>query len=51
MTDSMRSGREHLEQLYQESLSTARKHGINAIDAIYNAFFDQPFNPEPTQAL
>ena len=31
-------------------ISTARKHGINAIDAIYNAFLDQPFIPEPTQA-
>ena len=24
-------------------ISTARKHGINAFDAIYNAFLDQPF--------
>ena len=24
-------------------ISTARKHGLNAIDAIYNAFLDQPF--------
>ena len=26
-------------------ISTARKHGINAIDAIYDAFLDQPFIP------
>ena len=26
-------------------ISTARKHGLNAIDAIYNAFLDQPFYP------
>ena len=32
------------------AIRTARKHGLNAIDAIYNAFLDQPFIPEPTQA-
>ena len=26
-------------------ISTARKHGLNAIDAIHNAFLDQPFIP------
>ena len=30
-------------------LSTARKHGLNAIDAIYNAFLDQPFIPAFSQ--
>ena len=31
-------------------ISTARKHGLNAIDAIYNAFLDQPFSPYTIQA-
>ena len=31
-------------------ISTARKHGHNAIDAIYNAFLDQPFFPSTYQA-
>ena len=31
-------------------ISTARKHGHNAIDAIYNAFLDQPFFPSTNQA-
>ena len=31
-------------------ISTARKHGLNAIDAIYNAFLDQPFIPDNNQA-
>ena len=31
-------------------ISTARKHGLNAIDAIYNAFLDQPFIPDTNQA-
>ncbi len=31
-------------------ISTARKHGLNAIDAIYNAFLDQPFIPDTSQA-
>ena len=31
-------------------ISTARKHGHNAIDAIYNAFLDQPFIPSTNQA-
>ena len=31
-------------------ISTARKHGLNAIDAIYNAFLDQPFIPSTNQA-
>ena len=31
-------------------ISTARKHGLNAIDAIYNAFLDQPFIPHTSQA-
>ena len=26
-------------------ISTARKHGLNAIDVIYNAFLGHPFNP------
>ena len=30
--------------------STARKHRLNAIDAIYNAFLDQPFIPITNQA-
>ena len=30
-------------------ISTARKHGLNAIDAIYNAFLDQPFVPALSQ--
>ena len=30
-------------------ISTARKHGLN-IDAIYNAFLDQPFIPSTNQA-
>ena len=40
----------HLFCAIRSYISTARKHGINAIDAIYNAFLDQPFIPEPTQA-
>ena len=31
-------------------ISTARKHGLNAIDAIHNAFLDQPFIPHTSQA-
>ena len=31
-------------------ISTARKHGLNAIDAICNAFLDQPFIPSANQA-
>jgi len=31
-------------------ISTARKHGLNAIDAIHNAFLDQPFIPDTSQA-
>ena len=31
-------------------ISTARKHGLNAIDAIYNAFLNQPFFPSTNQA-
>ena len=31
-------------------ISTARKHGLNAIDAIYNAFLDLPFIPDTNQA-
>ena len=31
-------------------ISTARKHGLNAIDAIYNAFLDQPFIPSINMA-
>ena len=31
-------------------ISTARKHGHNAIVAIYNAFLDQPFFPSTIQA-
>ena len=31
-------------------ISTARKHGLNAIDALYNAFLDQPFFPSTNQA-
>ena len=31
-------------------ISTARKHGLNAIDAIHNAFLDQPFIPDNNQA-
>ena len=31
-------------------ISTARKHGLNAIDAICNAFLDQPFFPSTYQA-
>ncbi len=31
-------------------ISTARKHGFNAIDAIYNAFLGQPFIPDNIQA-
>lgn len=26
-------------------ISTARKHGINAFDALFNAFLGQPFLP------
>ena len=40
----------HLFCAIRSYISTARKHGINAIDAIYNAFLDQPFIPQPTQA-
>ena len=32
-------------------ISTARKHGLNAIDAIYNAFLHQPFIPDTSQPL
>ena len=39
----------HLFCAIRSYISTARKHGINAINAIYNAFLDQPFIPEPTQ--
>ena len=31
-------------------ISTARKHGLNAFDAIYNAFLDQPFIPSINMA-
>ena len=31
-------------------ISTARKHGLNATDAIYSAFLDQPFIPDNNQA-
>ena len=31
-------------------ISTARKHGHNAIVAIYNAFLDQPFIPSTIEA-
>ena len=31
-------------------ISTARKHGLNAIDAIYYAFLDQPFIPSINMA-
>ena len=31
-------------------ISTVRKHGHNVIDAIYNAFLDQPFIPSPELA-
>ena len=31
--------------------STARKHGLDAIDAIDNAFLDQPFILDTNQAL
>jgi len=31
-------------------ISTARKHGLNVIDAIHNAFLDQPFIPDTSQA-
>lgn len=31
-------------------ISTARKHGHNAIDAIYNAFLDQALIPDTNQA-
>ena len=31
-------------------ISTARKHGLNAIDAIHNAFLGQPFIPHTSQA-
>ena len=31
-------------------ISAARKHGLNAIDANYNAFLDQPFIPDANQA-
>ena len=31
-------------------ISTARKHGLNAIDAIHNAFLEQPFIPDTSQA-
>ena len=31
-------------------ISTARKHGLNAIDAIYNAFLDQLIIPDNNQA-
>ena len=31
-------------------ISTARKHGLNAIDAIGNAFLDPPFFPSTYQA-
>jgi len=30
-------------------ISTARKHGINAINAIYDAFLEQPFIPDTSQ--
>ncbi|MXZ21511.1 MAG: transposase [Caldilineaceae bacterium SB0665_bin_25] len=31
-------------------ISTARKHGLNAIDVIHNAFLGQPFIPDTSQA-
>ena len=31
-------------------ISIARKHGHNVIDAIYNAFLDQPFIPSTGEA-
>lgn len=31
-------------------ISSARKHGINAIDALYNAFLGQPFIPKSSTA-
>ena len=31
-------------------ISTVRKHGHNVIDALYNAFLDQPFIPSTEQA-
>ena len=31
-------------------ISTARKHGLNTIDAIHNAFLEQPFIPDTSQA-
>ena len=37
----------HLFCALRSYISTARKHGINAIDAIYNAFLDQPFILNP----
>ena len=39
----------HLFCALRSYISTARKHGLNAIDAIYNAFLDQPFIPDNNQ--
>ena len=43
-------GGAHIFCAIRSYISTARKHGINAIDAIHNAFLDQPFIPDTSQA-
>ncbi len=40
----------HIFGALRSKVFTARKHGLNAIDAIYNAFLDQPFIPDTNQA-
>ena len=42
--------RAHIFCALRSYISTARKHGLNAIDAIYNAFLGQPFIPDNNQA-
>ena len=41
---------DHIFCALRSYFSTARKHGLNATDAILNAFFDQPFIPDNNQA-
>ncbi len=40
----------HIFCALRSHISTARKHGLNPIDAIYNAFLDRPFIPGTNQA-
>jgi len=42
--------RAHIFCALRSCISTARKHGLNAIHAIYNAFLDQAFIPDINQS-